>query len=80
MGRRRISWRPVRIAPGDLGPTSSERGARVGLECPESDLGQILALVVDPGRFFSKEKFTLGDEQGCQRGTPGLLPLTKGDL
>ena len=74
-----------KLAPHPYGswqfsPSSSKCRCCVGFQCPESCIGQLAALLVDPGGIRSRQELALGDEQCHKRRTPGAFPLSEGDL
>ena len=50
----------------ELGPTDAQPGGGVGFKGPNSKIGELVALIVDPGCLLSGQKLTLGDEQSHQ--------------
>jgi hypothetical protein len=73
------------LAPGPdrswkLSPTSSQRSGCVCFECTQSDIGQQMALLIDPGFFRPWKELAFGNEQSDKRRAPRTFPLAEGDL
>src|ERR1700722_16972371 len=60
---------------GQLGPTDAESGCGIAFECTQSQEGELISDLVDPGGVLGGEEVALADEEGGQGGSPGSGPL-----